>query len=290
MLQSIYKDIKQMFSTSHMVNKLIIFVLAFSILYFINNALSKGFNFNFSNHLFLSSDLTFNLKHPWVFITHLFIARSIYEMIWLLLLFYWFGSILGDLLGDNKILPVYLLSGILGSSFFLLSANILQIDYFYISGLESAVIGTLVSAAVLSPDYNMNLILLGKVRIKYIVIAVIVINLLFLYAGSRYQYLTFPGAILAGWYYIVSIKSGKGLHIPINNIISGIRNFFKYIFRIKKNSLKVEHRSSSIPGKDSTKRKEILELNRILDKVRENGYDNLTESEKQFLFKVSNEK
>lgn len=288
MNQSLKNDIKQMFNTTHMVNKLILVILGASVLYFLVSSILKGFeyNFNINDYLFVGSDLMDLLKHPWVLITHLFIARSLYEMIWLLLLLYWFGSILGDIIGDDKILPVYLFSGILGSVFFLLLTNIIKVDYFYLSGLESSVIGIMVSSAVLVPDYNLNLILFGKIRIKFIVLAIIVIDLLFLYSSSRYQYLAFPGAILAGWYYILGIRAGNGLNVPINKAINGTSGFIGSFFDGRKGNLQIKHKDASVfTGKEDEKKVDQNELNRILDKIRTVGYDNLSESEKQFLFK-----
>lgn len=204
-----------------------------------------------------------------------------------MILFYWFGSVIGDLLGDDKILPLYLISGLLGSAIFMIFTNLLNLDYFYISGVESGVIGTMVAAAVLVPDYRFDLVLIGKVRIKFIVIAVIAIDLLFLYASSRYQYLSFPGAILAGWYFILSIKAGKGIHVPVNNFISNLNVFFKNIFKTKKGRLKLEHKAKSGQNQKSNDT-DTEKLNHILDKIKIGGYDSLTEEEKHFLFRASN--
>lgn len=288
-MQSIQRDIKQMFNTSHMVNKLIIVILIASVSYFLVSIFAKGFvyKFNIDDYLFLGSDLMEVLKHPWVVISHLFIARSLYEMIWLLLLLYWFGSILGDLIGDDKILPVYLFSGIFGSVIFLLFTNLLKLDYFYVSGLESSVIGVMVSAAVLVPDYSFNLVVFGKIRIKYLVVSVIIIDLLFLYASSRYQYFALPGAIIAGWYYILTIRAGRGLNVPINLAIKKIEDFGLIILGRKKTNLKLEHRNAEFFKTTENKEKvDLKRLNKLLDRINNEGYDKLTEEEKKFLVNI----
>ncbi|MGE5355358.1 MAG: rhomboid family intramembrane serine protease [Deltaproteobacteria bacterium] len=289
MSSGLKQDIKNIFSKTHMVNRIILIVILLSLIYIIANVIARGliYNLNINDFLFLSSDLMVNLIHPWVLLTHLFIAKSLYELIWLMILFYWFGSVIGDLLGDDKILPLYLISGLLGSAIFMIFTNLLNLDYFYISGVESGVIGTMVAAAVLVPDYRFDLVLIGKVRIKFIVIAVIAIDLLFLYASSRYQYLSFPGAILAGWYFILSIKAGKGIHVPVNNFISNLNVFFKNIFKTKKGRLKLEHKAKSGQNQKSNDT-DTEKLNHILDKIKIGGYDSLTEEEKHFLFRASN--
>jgi membrane associated rhomboid family serine protease len=288
-MQSIQRDIKQMFNTSHMVNKLIIVILIASVSYFLVSIFAKGvvYKFNIDDYFFLGSDLMEVLKHPWVVISHLFIARSLYEMIWLLVLLYWFGSILGDLIGDDKILPVYLFSGIFGSVIFLLFTNLLKLDYFYVSGLESSVIGVMVSAAVLVPDYSFNLVVFGKIRIKYLVVSVIIIDLLFLYASSRYQYFALPGAIIAGWYYILTIRAGRGLNVPINLAIKKIEDFGLIILGRKKTNLKLEHRNAEFFKTTENKEKvDLKRLNKLLDRINNEGYDKLTEEEKKFLVNI----
>lgn len=288
MQKSFKSDIKDMFNTGHMVNRIIIITVALSLLYFIINAIAKGliYTLNLNDFLFLSSDLMVDLFHPWVFITHLFVSNSIYELIWLMVLYYWFGSVIGDLVGDDKILPLYLFSGLLGSVLFLLLSNLFNIDYFYISGVKSAVIGTMVSAAVLVPDYRFDLVLIGKIRIKYIVLAVIILDLLFLYSARKYEYLSIPGSILAGWYFILSLKAGKGVHVPINNLILKLRNSFKSFFAGKNRKLKIEHKMTG-DNKSTGKDINSEELNRLLDKIKVSGYESLSEEEKQFLFRVS---
>jgi membrane associated rhomboid family serine protease len=290
MNRSISKDINEMFSTTHMVNRLIIIAISFSVFYLLLNSFGIGLEGGFSAHdyLLLSSDLMANLKKPWVLLTHIFIAGSLIEMIWWLLLYYWFGSILGDLLGDDKILPVFLISCLTAAIGFMVLSFVFETGQIFLPGLKSAVVGTMVSSVVLVPDYSIRLVLIGKIRIKFIVIAVLLIDLLFLISSGNFSYLAYPGAVLAGWYYIVSIRAGKGLHLPVNRVLNAIFSFFIQILRPDRRKLNVRHRSDKKSGSviinTSVDQKE---LNRILDKIRASGYDSLSEDEKQFLFKMS---
>lgn len=273
-----------------MVNRLIIIAIFFSVLYLLLNSFIRGMEGSLSikEYLLLSSDLISNFKKPWVLITHMFIAGSLLEMIWLLLLYYWFGSILGDLLGDDKILPVFLIAGLSAAIGFMILSYFFEPGQIYLSGLKSAVVGTMVSSVVLVPDYSIRLLLFGKVRIKFLVIAVLLIDLLFLISSNNFSYLAYPGAVFAGWYYILSIRAGKGLDLPVNRMLNSIFTFFIQIFSPGKRKLKVRHRHDK---KSATNiRSEVEdqpELDRILDKIRATGYDSLSEDEKQFLFKMS---
>lgn len=289
MQRSVLYDIKDFFFKGHNVNRIILSITFLSLVFLLLRAILSGIspNFNLGDYFFLSSDLFEILKHIWVVISHLFVSYSPYELIWWLILYYWFGTVIGDLLGDRRILPLYLFTGLLSSAILLIFVNIFNIKLFYISGVEFSVIGTMVAAMILVPDYSFHLVLLGKVRIKYIVLAVLSIDILFSYASSRFQFIGLAGSVIGGWYYILSIKSGKGIDIPINKALDFIVSLFNKNKRSVIN-LRVEYKNTE---RDlSVKNKNILELNRILEKINKEGIDKLDISEKNFLDEMSDKK
>lgn len=286
MQRSILNDIRDFFFKGHNVNRIILAITFLSLVFILLQAILRGIfpNFNLGDYFFLSSDLFEILKHIWVVISHLFVSYNPYELIWWLILYYWFGSIIGDLLGDKRILPLYLFTGLLSSAILLIFVNIFNIKLYYISGVEFSVLGTMVAAMILVPDYSFHLVLLGKVRIKYIVLTVLSIDVLFSYASSRYQFIGLTGSIIGGWYYILTIKSGKGIDIHINKVL----DYFVSIFdknKRKSGKLRVEYKKTEVDV--SIKKKNTAELNRILEKINKEGINKLDISEKNFLDEMS---
>ena len=295
MFQSIFEDIKAMIKHGSMLTKLILInIFAFVIIgVFFRYLIPSVFDLLLP-YLALSSDIVWNLKHPWVFITHMFMHDGLYHIFWNLLLYYWFGTIVGDLIGDKKILPLYIYGGLTGAVFYLFS-------YYFILpqnliggmalGASAAVMATVVAAGVISPDYKVRLILIGPVSIKYIVVVLIVIDLIGttgnMNTGGHIAHL---GGAFFGWFFVSNLKRGIDLSLGFNRLIDKLSGFF-ISGKNNRGKLKVTHRNKKV----SNFEKEIKEkdpgfqkeLDRILDKINEKGYDQLSDEEKEFLFLAS---
>ena len=287
---SIKRDIADIFK-SNMVNSLIVVITSLSLIFILINKFLLGATGNngLSDFFLVSTDYLTVLKHFWVIITHLFIDNSIYGLIWDMVIFYWFGYILGDLIGDKSILPAYIFTGISGALLFLSVSLVLNIEYYYLSGVRISTFGIMIASAVLVPDYNVRLIILGNVKLKYIAVAFLIINLLYLYSSNNYSYWAFIGATFAGWYYIKDVRSGRNIQNKLYKIFDIIKNLFSG--EKKKKGLNVTYKSEHPVKikKEKPDAKTNDKLNQILDKIKEVGYDNLTEAEKEFLFKSSTE-
>jgi membrane associated rhomboid family serine protease len=295
MFRSILDDVREMLQRGNMLTRLIVVnILLFVVIGVLIRYLLPGVYNGMIDYLALSSDIWWNIKHPWVFITHMFLHDGIYHIFWNMLLYYWFGSIIGDLIGDNKILSLYIYGGLTGVVLYLLS-------YYFILppdmigaralGASAAVMATVVAAGVLAPDYKVRLILIGTVSIKYIVIALLIMDMIGTTTnnntGGHFAHL---GGALFGWYFIYSLKNGNDLSIPFNRFLEKIRLLFDPEKR-KRTNMKVSHKGGQqavAPSKKPKRDQETQEkVDKILDKINEKGYDQLTKEEKEFLFWAS---
>ena len=59
--------------------------------------------------LSLPSSMGQFIKQPWSILTHMILHIGFWHILWNMLLLYWFGRIVGDLLGDERILPLYII-------------------------------------------------------------------------------------------------------------------------------------------------------------------------------------
>ncbi|MGC9355492.1 MAG: DUF6576 domain-containing protein, partial [Mariniphaga sp.] len=100
-----------------------------------------------------------------------------------------------------------------------------------------------------------------------------------------------PGGNLAhlggaawGWFYIAQLRKGKDWGSGLVTFIDKTGDWFK-----PKERMKVTFKQQAPPRDDYeyNRRKNIQqeEINRILDKIAESGYESLTKKEKEILFK-----
>ena len=285
-----------MLQHGHMLDRLIIInILSFILIGIFIRYLFPSIYPTVLDYLALSSNLRWNLFHPWVFITHLFLHAGIFHIFWNMLLYYWFGTIVGDLVGDGKILPLFLYGGLLGAAIYLLSYAYL-IPHSYLDsralGASAGVMATVVAAGLIAPDYKIRLILIGPVSIKYVVVVLIIIDLVgttgMNNTGGHFAHL---GGALMGWIFVSNLKRGNDLGIPVNRGLAWLSDLLLRKKGSRSRKLRALHsqRSGKIkPTVRSSKSDSQDRINEILDKINQKGYEGLSDEEKEFLFRASN--
>ncbi|MEK7254232.1 MAG: rhomboid family intramembrane serine protease, partial [Bacteroidota bacterium] len=257
--------------------------------------------------LAVSSDWKLNLTHPWTFITHIFLHEGFWHILWNMLFLYWFGRIVGDLLGDRRVLPVYLLGGLAGGLTYFAMANIPGLPWgvgMYALGASAAVNATLLTAGKTAPDYNIPLLFFGDVKLKYIVVVFLLLDLISLSwnanSGGAFAHL---GGAFMGYIIAVQLQNGRDMTAPVSRILQAISSFFTNLFggqsrpkpaqrNPNRQKQKVSRPASggSRPSRQSNDTDELSfqeKLDAILDKIKRSGYDSLSAAEKEFLFNAS---
>jgi membrane associated rhomboid family serine protease len=305
-MESIVRDIKREFTQGNKITRLIIinifvFVLLglFKVFFRFAGSVEGGWFMTIKRYITMSDSLIFDITHPWVFITSIFVHFSMWHLLWNMLFLYWFGKIVGDLAGDKHVYPLYFYGGILGGVAFLLTANLLgYVDggNTFAYGASGAVMAFVIAAATLSPDYMMHLILIGAVRLKYIALAVLIMDVLALGSdintGGHFAHL---GGAFMGWFYVYALRNGINLvpdWLKVTVEKKPTRNY-------PRRGTKVETviRSIKTPKKRAGKKSDVKnkpnnqsEVDRILDKINKTGIDSLTDIEKETLYRASNKK
>ena len=292
MIKSIFEDAKREFSYGNMVTRLIlinvaVFVLVHivNIILFAANGASKSPVYTeFIQFFSMSSDVMHIITHPWVPVSSMFLHEGFWHILWNMLFLYWFGRIVGDFLGDKRVLPIYLLGGLFGGLFFYASANLLpggSGEVRYALGASGGVMAMVVAAGVLAPDYIMRLLFLGDVKLKYIVMVLVFLDMIGIAndmnTGGHFAHL---GGALMGWLYISQLRNGIDWGKPFIS-------FSEWIKVIGKPKMKVvKTNGGKRPVKQQTNQEKLDE---ILDKIKQSGYKSLTKEEKEYLFKASEE-
>ncbi len=303
MIKSIVEDIRKQFDYGNRLTRLIIIncaVFVAMLLVKLGFVLTAGFTYDARfidvvRFFALSSDLLYNVTHPWVVITHMFLHTGLWHFAFNMLFLFWFGRIVGDLIGDHRIVPLYLLSGLFGALVYLMVAPFLHPGGSYAYGASAAVMGIVLTSGLIAPNYLLRLLLIGDVRLKYVVLALILLDLLSIAnlsnTGGHFAHL---GGAAFGWIFVSSLRQGSDLSVPVNRLLS----WFERLFRGRPSGdrrrstsrVYVSHKtrpSQRAASTSSRPKDEQEKIDAILDKIKEKGYDSLTAEEKEFLFQAS---
>ena len=305
MFKSIFEDLKQQINFGNNITRLIIVnIVVFISLYiaFAIVSMSTGPNYlevqnTIIEWLSLPSKPIEILKKPWTILTHMFLHRTLWHLVFNMLMLYWFGRIFGDLMGDRRVVPLYLLAGLAGAVFYVIGVNLIGgggIAY----GASAAMLGFVIAAAYVAPDHTIHLIIIGPVRLKYIALFSIVIDLIGIAnldnTGGHFGHI---GGMVMGWFFINLINNGNDPSPWFNKTYdSAVSLFDKKESKKNRSPLSVRHKASvgskvnpksgekqhmQGPSKDQTK------LDSILDKISKDGIGSLTKEEKKFLDNAS---
>jgi membrane associated rhomboid family serine protease len=199
-------------------------------------------------------------------------------MLWL----FWIGNLLFEYIGNRKVYEAFFGGGIFGGLLYVISYNVFPVfaqvlpdaDIMGASGGVLAVVG---ATATLLPNYPIHLMFFGEVKLKYIALVIIVIDVISIPLNNAGGHIAHIGGALFGFIYIKYLYQDKHL-LP-----AWLRNLFT-----RKSKMKVHYRGTGHPKTEPEETPSQEEVDMILDKVYKSGYDSLSKKEKETLFKASN--
>ena len=312
MSANIWEDIKMKYKQGNAIIKLIMVNVAVDLLVRLAGVFALLFNlenlFSFSDWFWFPSDL---LKIPfrfWTIFTYMFLHNGFMHILFNMLVLYWFGKKLNDLLPQNKIFPIYILGGIAGALFFALGYNIFPGFYHNsgnLVGASASVMAIVLATATLNPKGTLNLFIIGRVQLQYVALFFVVTDLLVTIYSNPGGALAHLGGAFMGWLFIFQLRKGKDLSEPVNRVLDYFsrekkprkvkgkkakqrqtQGTFKSKMKIYKGSQKTDYYGNAYGRSFMQKYKEMSQeecLNTILGKIKLSGYDGLTEDEKIFL-------
>jgi hypothetical protein len=143
-----------------------------------------------------------------------------------------------------------------------------------------------IAIAAYVPDYTVQMLLFGRVKIKYMALAIFIFTSVMDFSTNSGGKLAHMGGALFGYLYTINLRQGRDIGKRFNKII----DFFATIFKPRK-KLKVTHKKPATEYEYNSLKAEHQErINTILDKISKGGYDSLTKEEKATLFKESQKK
>ena len=226
------------------------------------------------------------MVRPWTIVTYMFYHEDFLHILFNLLWLYWFGQLFLQFFAQRQLTWVYLLGGISGALLYILAFNLLPPfkGYAEVSlalGASASVLAVVIAVATLQPNFTVYLLFLGAVRLKYLALATVVIDIISIPVSNAGGHIAHLGGALFGFLYVAALRSGTDLAKPFYSISS--------IRFPKRNRMKVTYRSHNADyDYNYRKAQKQKQIDDILDKIARSGYDSLTKEEKDILFKANN--
>jgi len=215
----------------------------------------------------------------WTPVSYMFMHAGILHILFNMLWLYWMGQIFEEYLGNKRTIGLYLMGGLAGALFYILAFNLLPgftsinaAQDSTIVGASASVMAIVVATATLLPDYTISLILFGPVKLKWLVFVILVIDFLGIAGGNAGGEIAHLGGALMGFVYIKQLQKG-------HDWVGGIAKLFK-----PKPKLKVV---SNNMGKNAPDYPRQEDIDRILDKISQSGYNSLSKQEREILSRAS---
>lgn len=243
--------------------------------------------FDYPNWLALSSDPQVFLFKPWTFLTYAFFHFDIWHLVFNMLVLNFASNLFLTFFTQKQYLGLYVLSALFAGVVFALSFYFSNI-YGSIVGASAAIMAILVAATTYSPLMNVRLFLFGNVKLWHITAVILILDLVQLRSGNMGGHISHLAGAFFGFIYIKLLQNGTDLSIIVSKTLDFFANLFRKspttpFTKVHKNYKKpTEKTTSRIVTKDKTQQ----QIDEILDKISQSGYDCLTKEEKEFLFKA----
>ena len=287
---SIASEIKQSFKHGNMLTKII---YANVFVFLVVKIVEVGFYISGSggqdfllSYLAVPSDISHLLFRFWTPFTYMFLHSGFLHILFNLLWLYWIGLIFVDFLNEKRFLAVYIFGGLSGAALYLLAFNTIPIfteSTGFLLGASASVMAIVLGITMYVPDYTLYLVLIGPVKLKWLAVVLIVLDIIMLTDGNPGGHIAHLGGALYGNYWGFRLKKGK-------DITKWITNGMSFPTFKTKSKVKVHYTNNTFSQQSPQNDFDQKTVDSILDKIAKSGYESLTQSEKEQLFKASKNK
>ena len=286
---NIIDDLKLQYKVGGIVIKLIFWNVAlFVIPWLLFSILSLiGITIDYMQYVSLSSNPALLIWKPWSLITYAFFHTGIMHILFNLIVLNFAGRLFMTYFTGKQLVGLYFLSAIF--------AGLVYISVFYILNISAPIIGAsaaimaiLVATATYNPLMELRLFIIGNVKLWHVTAVIILVDLMQLRSENMGGHISHLAGAFFGFIFIKLLQNGTDL----SKIVSSFLDFFANLFKKQKSTpFKKVHKNYNKPVEKSvskiiTKDKSQQQIDEILDKISQSGYDSLDKEEKEFLFRV----
>lgn len=290
---NILYDLKQQYKMGDLTLKLIfwniiLFVCPTFIVYLLKIG---GMGVDVYQWVALSSNFKQLFCRPWSLISYCFFHSSFVHLIFNMLMLYFAGRIFTTYFTQKQLLSVYLLGGLFAGFIYIFTYLLFPFlstkKTVLLVGASASIMAIVFATATYQPYMKIRLALFGNIYIWQIALAFLVIDLIQLPLKNTGGHISHLGGAFFGFVYIKLVQEGLDLGKGLNWVLDRVVNVFSGKKRtpfqsVYKNVSPANEVKSRIIKKDKTQQ----QIDEILDKISQSGYESLTKEEKEFLFRA----
>lgn len=285
-MSSILDDLKLQYRIGGISSKLIIWNVIIFLISIVFYNFKTGI-FDFPNWIALSSQPSIVLIRPWTLVTYAFLHQGFWHLFFNMIVLNFSGRLFLTFFTQKQLFGLYILSAVFAGFSVIIGYYILN-GTSLIVGASAAIMALLVATTTYQPLMNIRLLLLGNVKLWHLTFVIILLDFLQIRLDNTGGHIAHLGGALFGYIYIKQLQKGTDITAWFTKILDSLAVLFgtkkktpfkKVHVNPKKTFVKTE---SKIVTKDKTQQ----QIDEILDKISQSGYDALTKEEKEFLFKA----
>lgn len=230
-------------------------------------------------YFYIPSNLGKLIIRPWTLLTNIFFHAGFWHLLGNMILLYFIGRILEDFMDFKKIWKIFLYGGISGAMLFVISYNIFPVfnevvGYKKLLGASGGVTSILVATGTFLPRYQIRPFGLFNVELRWVALFFVFRDLyMFPVSDNTGGLFAHIGGAIFGLIFILNLQ-GKITKPNLNQT-----SFFWDKKRDERMRGPIITDKKPKPNQD--------EIDAILDKISQSGYDSLSKNEKDVLFKAS---
>ena len=246
------------------------------------------------------------LLEPWQLVTYSFMHAGLLHIGVNMLLLFWVGREFERMHGSQQFWTVYLTTAVGGGLICLIlspfvpsiAGGMVGGRSIPVLGASASVLGVLTTVAILYPYKQIRLLFFGIVPLLWVVIGFLIIDsLMALSPGGNTAVAAHWGGALTGFLYAKSQQGELGVFSGAGSLFGGgasrqsspglltrLQGWFQTTNSPDPSPTQRPGGSDGAPSRSSDRTEEV---DRILDKISENGYESLSDEEKRILYEAS---
>ncbi|WPR72967.1 rhomboid family intramembrane serine protease [Flavobacterium sp. NG2] len=284
---NILDDLKLQYKLGGVTNRLIYWNVGCFLISLVFFYQFQAGQFNYPFWLALNTDASQFLIAPWTFLSYAFFHDGFMHLLFNMIVLNFSSHLFLTYFTQKQLLGLYFLGAIFAGVVFVFTYYLMNIST-GIVGASAAIMAVLMAVTTYQPLMNVRLLLIGNVKLWHITAVILILDLMQFRLSNTGGHISHLSGAFFGFVFIKLLQNG----VDLSKLVSAFIDFFVNLFnKSNKTPFKKVHKNYSKPAEKRasrivTKDKSQQQIDEILDKISQSGYDSLTKEEKEFLFKV----
>ena len=184
----------------------------------------------FMDYLEMPSSLPQFLLTPWTAFTYMFVHLDLMHILFNMLWLFFFGGMFLRWFSPRQLGGLYIIGGLFGALFFAVFYNLLpafQGVNASLMGASASILALGIAVAFYRPDEPVSLFLLGTIKLKWLAIVMVVMDVLSLNGSNAGGSMAHLGGAVAGLVFGLTLRQNIDITRWINPFIDGLTNLFR---------------------------------------------------------------